>query len=425
MRVAFVNQPWDNILPSNDGPGGSIAILTYEFARRLVKHGHQVSLYGAGARLDFRKRVEQLEGINFRSMRAVRLEAKLLDIFLNAADRYLGKPTPERARFTSRRYLSYYGWQVARAVARDGADIIHVHNLFQLVPAIRALNPSAKIVLHMHCEWLSQLAPDIIQKYLNSVDLVIGASDHITSKVAERFPAFSNQCRTIYNGVDIDAFSLPATQADTDETQHLLTVGRISPEKGIHLLIEAFAKIHHAHPNAVLDIVGPYAPVAFQFLVGLSDDERVASLATYYEADKGSYLDQVQALIPAHLTDKVRFLGGVPYSEIAARYQQADIYVNASYSESFCMPVAEAMANELPVVAARAGGIQEIVVHGQTGFLFDIGDVDMLADGISCLLQEAALRRTMGTAGRKRVVDVFSYDRLVNRLETSYQALYH
>jgi glycosyltransferase involved in cell wall biosynthesis len=202
-----------------------------------------------------------------------------------------------------------------------------------------------------------------------------------------------------------------------------LFVGRISPEKGIHLLLEAFAKVHEADPNVVLDLVGHYAPAPFELLVGVSEDQRVRDLAVFYDPSKGSYMDQVKALIPPSMTEKVRFRGGVPYTEIVEEYRKADIFVNASYSEGFCLPVVEATGYGLPVVAARAGGNAEMVVDGETGFVFEIGDEQALASAMLSLVQDGSLREQMGKAGRQRVLEAFSYDAIVNKMEATYKGL--
>lgn len=423
MKIAFVNQPWDTILPSLGGPGSSLAIISYELARRLVKCGHDVTVYGAGARLDLGMRVEFDQGIEFRSMRGVKLEGKLFEMYHTAADRFVGKPSTERARFASKHYLGVYGWQVARTIARGAPDVIHIHNLFQLTPAIRKLNPSAKIILHMNCSWLSQIAPDIIEEYLSHVDLIFGASDYITDRIKERYPSYASRCLTVYNGVDMDGFSRPPLPREADEPKRILFVGRISPEKGVHLLLNAFAKVHEAHPDVVLDLVGHYAPVPFELLVGISEDHRVRDLAVFYDPSKSSYMDQVRALVPPSMTEKVRFRGGVPYTEIVEEYRKADIFVNASYSEGFCLPVVEATGYGLPVVAARAGGNAEMVVDGETGFVFEIGDEQALADAMTRLVRDSSLREQMGKAGRQRVLEAFSYDAIVNKMEATYKSL--
>lgn len=423
LRIAFITQPWDQIMPSRGGCDGSIAILTQEMARRLADRGHHVCVYGAGQRFDPRERIEHAEGLEFRTLPAVRLELKLFNIYQQAADKLTGGRQANRPRYASRFYLAAYGGQLARAIKRSRYDIVHVHNLFQLIPAIRANNPSVRIVLHMHCEWLSQIASEVIADYLRHADMVIGVSDHITEKVRARFPAQAQRCKTLYNGVDVEAFSARAGLRRDNGDKRLLFVGRVSPEKGVHLLIDAFARVHRACPGAVLDIVGPPAQVAFNFLVGLDESEHVAKLASFYAPGKPTYFEQVKARTPPELIGKVNFLGRIPYPQIAARYRTADVFVNASYSEAFSLPAVEAMAHGLPVVAARVGGVKEIVLHDRTGVLFDVGDTGMLAEGIVRLLSDGALRKSMGEAGRRRIAQSFSWEHTVEQLETRYREM--
>src|SRR5690606_26757394 len=121
--------------------------------------------------------------------------------------------------------------------------------------------------------------------------------------------------------------------------------------------------------------------VAFDFLVGLDESEHVARLSSFYGPGKTSYFEQVSDSIPTEVAGKINFLGLVPYHQITERYRAADVFVNASYSDAFPLPPLEAMAHGLPVIAPRVGGIKEIVVHGKTGVLFDVGDAGMLAEG--------------------------------------------
>lgn len=423
LRVAFITQPWDQILPSRGTADGSIAILTYEVAHRLARQGHHVCIYGAGPRLDLKERVEHTDGIEIRVLPGVRAELKLFNLAHRIYTKFSGRPERDRPGYASSHYLSGFGWQLARAIQKHGYDVVHVHNLFQIVPALRALNPDVKIILQMHSEWLSQIARDVIERSLSGVDLVIGVSDHITQKVQSRFPDHASHCRTIYNGVSLESFAEGAGSAGRKDRarKRLLFVGRISPEKGIHLLIDAFEKVHRKFPDAVLDIVGPATQVPFDFLVGLDDNPQVASLATFYDQDKPSYFEQIKARTPISLGGWINYLGGIPYGDMVRCYENADVFVNATFSDSFSMPTAEAMANGLPVVAPRVGGVQEIVVHNETGVLFDVGNTDMLAEGIERLLSDDALRDAMGAAGRKRIVESFSWEGVVGTIEGAYR----
>jgi len=88
----------------------------------------------------------------------------------------------KRPLFASKLFYLTYVLQVARDLKREKCDIVHLHNFFQFVPIIRAFNPKIKIVLHMHCEWLTQLDRTMIENRLRKVDLIIGCSEYITEK---------------------------------------------------------------------------------------------------------------------------------------------------------------------------------------------------------------------------------------------------
>lgn len=425
LRIAFVTQPWDSTLPSSGDPAGSIGILTDELARRLAGNGNQVRVYGAAPRRTLRTRSERAGGVEFCAVPGAQLETKLFNRYQSAADRLFGARPPERPRYASACYFAAYGRQIAHAIRRWGADVVHVHNLFQLVPAIRAANGSAKIVLHMHCEWLSQIASDIVADPVAETDLVIGVSEYITGKVRRRFPRYAQRCHTVHNGVSADRFGAPASDAPraSDAAARLLFLGRISPEKGVHLAIEAFIEVVRSQPDVTLDIVGPVAPAPWSFLVGLSDDPHVASLAEFYTGPQ-SYGDHLVSLIrAAGLTDRVRLLGSRPHKETWAHYRNTDILVNPSYSDAFPLPPLEAMASGVPVVAARVGGIPEQVLDGTTGLLCDVGATDQLAHAIGCLVEDPSLRVSMGAAGRERAAQVFSWQHIVTQFEARYREL--
>lgn len=114
----------------------------------------------------------------------------------------------------------------------------------------------------------------------------------------------------------------------------------------------------------------------------------------------------------------ITFIGSLPLVEEVL--VGADLFLLPSETESFGLAALEAMACEVPVIATRAGGIPEVVVHGETGDLCEVGDVDGMAGAALSLLKDEDRRREMGAAGRRRAVDVFSQDAVVQR----YRALY-
>jgi len=97
-----------------------------------------------------------------------------------------------------------------------------------------------------------------------------------------------------------------------------------------------------------------------------------------------------------------------------------DVFVLPSINEGISNTILEAMATGRPVVAGRAGGNPELVVDGVTGALYDPGDPEGLATAVEQYVQQADLRQAHGEAARRRVVEQFSLDAMVNRYSEFY-----
>ncbi len=117
------------------------------------------------------------------------------------------------------------------------------------------------------------------------------------------------------------------------------------------------------------------------------------------------------------------FTGPVPYAGIVEQYRAADVYVQPSLSEAFPLPVLEAMAAGLPVVASRVGGIPEAVQDGQTGLLVPPGSAPALAEALLALLADQDRRRALGAAGRQRALEAYPWDVIAQELCEQYQRL--
>ena len=404
MLVAFVNQPVDGILPPIQN---SIGIWTYEVARRLSGDA-EIIVYGKYTRPmsdNAQPRVVEDQGVTYRFVRSApnRMWSKISD----ASKRVMRATKP---LYASPLYYLDYSLQVAIDLRRRRPDVIHIHNFTGFVPVIRALNPRAKLVLHMNCEWLSQLDEKRMERRIRSVDAVIGSSDHITNLVRGRFPALASQCRTVYNGVDVDSFEV--TPLDATGAQSLLFVGRVSPEKGLHDLFDALPAILDGNPSAKMDVVGPADSLPLDYIVGVSDDALVQGLRPLYDRP---YVDILHDKIDPRHAERIVFHGAQPHADVVEFVRGATLLVNPSYSESFGMSLVEAMACERAVIATRVGGMKEIVVDGETGRLIEPSDPQQLATAINDLLADRDLIDSMGRAGRQRVLSLFSWDRITER----------
>jgi len=144
----------------------------------------------------------------------------------------------------------------------------------------------------------------------------------------------------------------------------------------------------------------------------------------YRIAGDGEYLGAVAfARYRLKLEEVVQFLGSLPREQIRREMQGADVLLHAAVSEGFCNAVLEAQAMELPVVCTDADGLPENVVDGQTGFVVPRRSPLELMEKLAVLAADAPLRRRMGEAGRRRVLEHFRLAEQIDRFERFYAAV--
>jgi glycosyltransferase involved in cell wall biosynthesis len=207
----------------------------------------------------------------------------------------------------------------------------------------------------------------------------------------------------IYNGIAADRYwpvEKGARSAMRDSLaippDHCLIISlcRLDRPRDFETLLNAFQMVVARLPKARLLIAGdgPLRPAI---------EKRLADLS---------------------LASQVSLLGW--RTDAAALYAAADIYALTTWGwEGLPLTVLEAMAARLPVVATRAGGTPEVVVHGETGLLTPRQDTNALAGALTRLVAEPSLRRHMGEAGGQRVESLFSLERMVAAIATQYDAL--
>ena len=121
----------------------------------------------------------------------------------------------------------------------------------------------------------------------------------------------------------------------------------------------------------------------------------------------------------------VRFLGAIPAEQLVELYNLADVFVlpgkdQSGDIEGFGLTLLEAAACERPVIAGRAGGMVDAVADGDTGLLVDPGNELELAAGIDRLLSSPELAQRLGRAGRKRVLQEWTWSRCAERLQAGF-----
>ena len=277
-----------------------------------------------------------------------------------------------------------------------GADVVHTHQLRSTPSRMAALAARARgqvLVATDHGMggggW-GGLLPALFHRFL-----AVSASSAATLGVAPE------KVRVVYGGVDTGRFA-----PDPPEPREgVLFVGRITPHKGIDRLIEALP------PGQRLTVAG-----------SVGHDPRPPER------------EYPQLLASLAAGRDVRFVGPVPDDALPLLYRRAGVVVLPSVtrtcygrrhaiSELLGLAVLEAMASGTPVVCSDLGGLPEVVRHGETGFLVPPGDVRALRDRIEQLLGDRALARRMGAAGRRRVLERFTWAACARRCVDAYGEL--
>jgi colanic acid/amylovoran biosynthesis glycosyltransferase len=173
------------------------------------------------------------------------------------------------------------------------------------------------------------------------------------------------------------------------------SVGRLSPEKGQAGLLDAFRVTLNDGVDAELHLVGG-GPLRGEL------ERRAASLG---------------------LSDRVVFHGQLTEEEVAAVMATSDVFVMSSFMEGLPVVIMEAFAASVPVVAPGVAGIPELVIDGQTGFLFPPSDWDALSDAMTRLAKDPGLRARVGERGRRKVAEQHELAHVVRPLLAQFAAL--
>lgn len=409
MKVAYVTQPYDGVLPPRQN---SIGLIVYNTAD-AVRQWADVTVYLK------------------KTSDSIAAGKAPFDVALvrSSRDDWVQTVTTRYPRWARRLGITKYadefqGWAsvVREGLNRSPVDVVHVMNYWGWSRLLRG--PDRRVVLEMQSEWLSQMNPREVAEQLRHVDAVIAVSGHVERLFRAAFPKYPGIVETVHNGVDTDVFHPGTTEPDSGSIQRLLFVGRVSPEKGVHTLLGAFARVAERFPRAHLDIVGPRTELPSRLLVDLSEDPLVQGLKRFYPIDgNSSYQLALDALIKQMgLSDRVTFHGSLPHYEIVKHYQSADVVVNPSLSETFGISIVEGMACGVPVVGTQVGGMLDTVTD-DVGRAVPAEDQSRLAAAICEILGDAPLAKRLGTQGRRRAIESFTWKARGKRLLDVYRRL--
>jgi len=280
-------------------------------------------------------------------------------------------------------------------------DVVHSHHIFTLTPLLAlkvandlgiprvATNHTIFLAHDFRMFWsiVSLILPT--RYYLQYAQAIISVSRAADTFVESIMGSDLRARRFIIpNAVDTSRIRPPEREP---EDNIILFVGRLVYRKGLHVLIKALQRIKGR--DFKLYVVG------------------------------GGYMEiPARMLAKAYgVEDKVEFLGVVPEDVKIELYRRAKIVVVPSiFNESFGIVALEAMAAGRPVIASRVGGLEDIVVNGETGILVEPGSEEQLAEAIELLLDDEPYRRRLGANARRVVEERYSWDVVLDRIVDVY-----
>jgi colanic acid/amylovoran biosynthesis glycosyltransferase len=252
--------------------------------------------------------------------------------------------------------------RAARRAARD-ADLVHAHWLPSGLAALATGKPYVVQLWGTDVE-IARRAPWLFRPILRRARVAIAVSESLAAAARE---LGAREVRVVPGSVEI-----PATVGEPEEPPHVLFVGRLSPEKGIHEFLAATVGL----PRVIVGAGPVVVPEA---------------------------------------------IGFVPHAQLGPFYERAAVVCAPSRREGYGFVAQEAMAYGRPVVATAVGGLADSIEDGETGLLVPPGDVAALREALTRLLADGDLRAQVGQAARMRASNLFTPEAAAAALLRVYQ----
>ncbi len=227
-------------------------------------------------------------------------------------------------------------------------------------------------------------------------DAVFAVSEQVRDHCIEVDRVPSSRVTTVYNGLDLADWEMMPRVRSGAARIVIATVGNIRRVKGHDVFVRAAALVHARFPEVCFSIAG--------------------------EVLEAEFFAELEILIREQgLSDHFHFVGGI--TDLQEHLRVADLFVLPSRSEGFSNAIIEAMAASLPVIATDVGGNSEAVEEGVSGFIVPPEDPTAIAEAITRLLEDPALARQMGVAGREAATNRFTTSAMLNSITGVYANL--
>lgn len=242
--------------------------------------------------------------------------------------------------------------------------------------------------------WFGRRCAQVCENVYNAAARVVCISEHVAERVGEKVGGTA-KVSVVYNGVDSSLFNATFNAAGSAASSEpvILSVGNLIPIKGHELLLTSIAAIASAHPHVQCRIIG--------------------------DGSERSRLDELARALG--IADRVRFLGRRPRSEVAAAMKECTLFALPSWYEGLGCVYLEAMSTERPAIACRGQGIEEVIRHGENGWLIAPKDLGSLTTALNTLLSDRPLRENLGRNARQTILQGYTLAHQARRLLSIYR----
>jgi glycosyltransferase involved in cell wall biosynthesis len=282
-------------------------------------------------------------------------------------------------------------------------DIVHVNDLYDMIPALAAKLRGIPVVYHLRMIRSIRMERAVWSWLISHTATVSISVSHATRRAYFRDPSGDHQRALVIHDWPQDTLVSPNSEVLKRPEEmatypvNVIMVGRIEPWKG-----------HHIYVEAVRIVKGRFPRVGF-FMVG----GRVRGKA------KENYADKV---LRDCVDVGIHYLG--ERGDVPALLRAADVAVHASIApDPFPGVVLESLLAESATIATRVGGVVEMIESGISGLLVEPGDAAELADALTLLLSDAAKRKTLGSEGRRRILALTAKEKAVSAIVALYRQL--
>jgi glycosyltransferase involved in cell wall biosynthesis len=289
-------------------------------------------------------------------------------------------------------------WEIKKYFKQQKIDIVHTHlfagDIWGGIAACLARVPiivSTEHNLNLDEGWLRKIFKNFSSVYMRKIFAVSEAVREYLIKLEKINP---EKIKVIYNGVDLAKFGFIKDYHFNSSQTTLGLIGRLEPQKGHLVALEALERSIVRYPDLKLIIMGD------------------GSLKPIIE----------QRIKELDLTDRV--IWQATQTDVIPIFRQLDILIVPSLWEGLGIIVLEAMACGLPVITSEVNGLKELIVDGQNGWLFTPSDSLMLAEKIKSLINNQTDLEIIRQNGRKMVEQKFNIKNISQQYQQAYFELY-